>query len=170
MTMTKTITKTKTMTKTNTFREHLQRATLETCDLRDIWSEWWGDMTWPKKDNDKARYKDKEKDNVKDIQRAPSKSDPRDLWHLQHLIRVMRRHDQTKKRDNYNDKYRDKDKYILRVPSESDPRELWDLRHWLQFWQLRTWIHDNLCYLRIKSDTGQHSKFLRCFLLQNAMG
>ena len=24
-----------------------QRATLETCDLWDIWSEWWGDMTWP---------------------------------------------------------------------------------------------------------------------------
>ena len=24
------------------------RVTLETCDLWDIWSEWWGDMTWPK--------------------------------------------------------------------------------------------------------------------------
>jgi len=45
----KTITKTKTKTKTNTFRKHLQRATLETCDLWDIWSEWWRDMTWPKK-------------------------------------------------------------------------------------------------------------------------
>jgi hypothetical protein len=33
----------------------------------------------------------------------------------------------------------------------------------LQFWQLRTWIHDNLCCLSIKSDTGQHSQFLRCF-------
>ena len=34
-TMTNTMTKTKkmTMTKTNTFREHLQRAILETCDL-----------------------------------------------------------------------------------------------------------------------------------------
>ena len=30
---------------TNTFREHLQRAILETCDLWDILSEWWGDMT-----------------------------------------------------------------------------------------------------------------------------
>ena len=48
-TKTNTKTKTKTMTKTNTFREHLQRAILETCDLWDIWSEWWGDMTWPKK-------------------------------------------------------------------------------------------------------------------------
>ena len=27
------------------------------------------------------------------------------------------------------------------------------LRHWLQFWQLRPSIHDNLCYLTIKSDT-----------------
>ena len=48
-TMTKTNTKTKTMTKSNTFREHLQWAILETCDLWDIWSEWWGDMTRPKK-------------------------------------------------------------------------------------------------------------------------
>ena len=37
------------------------------------------------------------------------------------------------------------------------------LRHWLQFWQLRPSIHDNLCYLTIKSDTGQHSQFLQCF-------
>ena len=41
------------MTKTNTFREHRQRATLEPCDLWDIWSEWWGDLNWPKKHNDK---------------------------------------------------------------------------------------------------------------------
>ena len=35
-TMTKKKTKTKTMTKTNTFREHIQRAIIETCDLWDI--------------------------------------------------------------------------------------------------------------------------------------
>ena len=40
---------------------------------------------------------------------------------------------------------------------------LWHLRHWLQFWQLRTWIYDNLCYLTINCDTGQHSQFLLCF-------
>ena len=45
-----------------------------------------------------------------------------------------------------------------------NPGDLWLLRHWLQFWQLRTWIHDSLCYLTIKSDTGQHSQFLRCFI------
>ena len=37
-------------------------------------------------------------------------------------------------------------------------------RHWQRkFWWLRTWIHDNLCFLIIKSDTGQHSQFLRSF-------
>ena len=45
MTKAKAKTKTKTVTKTNTYREHLKRAILETCDLCDIWSEWWGNMT-----------------------------------------------------------------------------------------------------------------------------
>ena len=48
--------------------------------------------------------------------------------------------------DNWNDNHED----------------LWYLRHWLQFWQLRTWIHDNLTYLTIKSDAGQNSQLLRC--------
>ena len=50
-TMTKTTTMTMTMTKTMTytFREHLQRAIFETFELWDIWSEWWGNMTWPTK-------------------------------------------------------------------------------------------------------------------------
>ena len=30
----------------HTFTFDIQRATLETCDLWDIWSEWWVDMTW----------------------------------------------------------------------------------------------------------------------------
>ena len=52
----------------------------------------------------------------------------------------------------------------LRAPSKSDPSDLRHLRHWLHFSQLRTWILYNLCCLTIKSDTGQHSQFLRCFL------
>ena len=40
---------TKKMTKTKTFWEHLLRAILETCDLWDIWSEWWAALTWPTK-------------------------------------------------------------------------------------------------------------------------
>ena len=46
---------------------------------------------------------------------------------------------------------------------KDNPGNLLHLRHWLQFWQLRTWIHDNLCYLTINCDTGQHSQFLRCY-------
>ena len=42
------------MTKTNTFRENLQRATPETCELWEIWSEWWGDMAWQKKTKTKT--------------------------------------------------------------------------------------------------------------------
>ena len=38
--------------------------------------------------------------------------------------------------------------------------EVWNCCH---FRQLKTWLHDNLCYLTIKSNTGQHSQFLRCF-------
>ena len=41
---------------------------------------------------------------------------------------------------------------------------MWHLRHWLQYRQLRTWIHDNHCYLTIYCDTGQHSQFLRCLV------
>ena len=35
------------------------RVTLETCDLWYSWTEWWGDIAWPKKDNDKDKHKDK---------------------------------------------------------------------------------------------------------------
>ena len=48
LTNTNTKTKTKTMKKTKSFWEPLLRAILETCDLWDICSEWWEDMTWPK--------------------------------------------------------------------------------------------------------------------------
>ena len=51
----------------STFTFDIQRATQETCNLWDIWSEWWGDMTWPKKYNDKDKYKDKDNDKDKYI-------------------------------------------------------------------------------------------------------
>ena len=47
---------------------------------------------------------------------------------------------------------------------KDSPGDLWHLRHWLQFWQLRTWMHDNLWYQTINCDTGQHSQLLRCSL------
>ena len=45
------------MTKTNTFREHIQRAILETRDHWDIWSEWWEDMIWQKRKRQNAFWK-----------------------------------------------------------------------------------------------------------------
>ena len=52
---------------------------------------------------------------------------------------------------------------------------MWHLRHWSYCWQLRTTLSritlwsltinsDNLCYLTINCDTGQHSQFLRCLI------
>ena len=46
---------------------------------------------------------------------------------------------------------------------KDNPGDLWHLRYWLKCWQFRTWIRDNLCCLTFKSDTGEHSHFLRCF-------
>ena len=60
-------------------------------------------------------------------------SDPRDLLPLRHLIRVMKRHDMTKKidKDKYKDKDKDNDKvtYFYRTHSKRDPRDLWHLGH-----------------------------------------
>ena len=58
--------------------------------------------------------------------------------------------------DQKKDKDKDKEKRTM--------IDLWHLRHWLHLRQLRTWIHDNLRYLTIKSETAQHSQFLRCLL------
>ena len=41
-------------------------------------------------------------------------------------------------------------KFFANVDNSKDnPGDLWYLRQWLQFWQLITWIHDNLCCLTI---------------------
>ena len=59
--------------------------------------------------------------------------------------------------------------WALTIAAQDNPGDLWHLRHWLQFWQLRTWIHDNFCYMTIKSDSGQHSQFLRCLAVQRQL-
>ena len=76
-------------------------------------------------------------------------SDPRDLWPLKHLWQFLM--------TNFEDNFRWQFLTILTI--EKTVLETCD---WLQFWQLRTWIHDNLCYLTIKSDTGHYSQYLRC--------
>ena len=65
------------------------RAILETYDLWDIWSEWWGDMTWPKK------YPPTYLPTYLPLLENTPGSNSGDLWLLRHLIRVMRRHDLT---------------------------------------------------------------------------
>ena len=62
------------MTKTDIFKELHQREILETYDHWDILSELLGDMNWPKKDNNRYKYKEKDSD----------KDNPRDLLHLKH--------------------------------------------------------------------------------------
>ena len=49
---------------------------------------------------------------------------------------------------------------------KDNPGDFWHLRRWLQIWQLRTWICDNLFYLTINCDTGQHTQFLRWLFVQ----
>ena len=144
-TMTKTMTKI--MTMKNTFGEHLQRVTLETCDLWDILSEWWEDMTWPTIRQDKDKYKDRYNDKVKDknIQRTSSESDPRDLWPLRHFIRVMRGHgltnNKTMTKTNKKTKTMTKTKTnTVRKHLQIETLEtcdLWDI--WSEWWGDMTW-------------------------------
>ena len=76
------------------------------------------------------------------------------LWHL---IRVMRRHDLTKKYlptfiPTHLPTYLCTS--IREHPKRSFHRDFrhLTLRHWLQYWQWRTRINDNLCYLTINCD------------------
>ena len=65
--------------------------------LWDIWSEWWWHMTWPQKKTNTNTYTKTKTMTKTNTLRAPSKSNPRDLWPLRHLIRVTKRQDLTKK-------------------------------------------------------------------------
>ena len=75
---------TNTITKTNTIKKHFQRAIQETCDLWDIWSEWWGHMTWPTQTRwTKTKTKTMTKTNTfrEHLQRATLETcDHWDIW------------------------------------------------------------------------------------------
>ena len=138
----------------DSIKERSQRlVTFETFDQSD--GETWPDQ---KKDNDNDKYKDK--DNYKDkyIWRTLSKSDPRDLWPLRHLIRGYGDMNLPKKD---NDTTNTKTKTVTKTNDWLVTFET--LITIMTFENLN--LHDNLCYLTIKSDTGQHSQFLRCFIL-----
>ena len=131
-------------------REHPKGVILETLDPCDICSEWWEDMTWPKKTY-LPTY----------LPAYLPRSNPRDFGPLWHLIRVMRRLDLTP--NDLPTIVNCVRQWALTIAAHDNPGDLWHLRQWLQFWHLRTCIHDNFCYLTIKSDSGQHLQFLQCF-------
>ena len=108
--------------------------TFETFDQSD-------EGTWPDQKKDKDKYKDKHNDKDKYILRAPEKSDPRDLWLLRYLIRVMKRHDLTKKKTMTETKTKTMTKtntfreHLQRAIFETF--ELWDI--WSEWWGNMTW-------------------------------
>ena len=53
---------------------------------------------------------------------------------------------------------------IKKMLAEDSALFVFQYKKYFHFLEIgRHWIHDNLCDLTIKSDTGQHSQFLRCF-------
>ena len=125
----RTLTMTKTMT--NTFREHLQRAIFDTFELWDIWSEWWGDMTWPKK-RQWQRQRQRQGQWQRQIHLENTfKEQPQRLVTLETFDQSDEGTwlDQQKGKDKDKDKDNDKDKDILRTRPKSHPRDLWPLRH-----------------------------------------
>ena len=73
--------------------------------------------------------------------RTPSRSNPEDLWPLRHLIRVIRRHDLTKKIPTYQHTY--PPTYLPTSLTEHPQRairetcDLWDI--WSEWWRYMTW-------------------------------
>ena len=96
------------------------------------------------------------------------KSDPWDLTMTMTMTMTMT--SETSETFETSETYETSERHILTILENFDSFDIFDnsdnpssdltnLRHWLQLWQLK-----NLCYLTIKSDTGQHSQFLRCLL------
>ena len=121
--------------------------TVETFDQSD-------EETWPdqKKDNSKHKHKHKHNDKDKYIKRAPSKSDPRDLWPLRHLIRMMRRHDLTKKSQWQRQIQRQRQWHKINtfrehlqraVPQTCDLCDIWQERWGDITWQKKTMTKKN---------------------------
>ena len=141
-----TLSLTDSLTKVRTLLIDIQRATLETCDLWDIWSKWWGDMTWPK---DLPTHLPVHLPSICDSRDLFSTCSPLSQPFLNFFSIFLNFFSQL---------------FFWTFSQLFSTCDLWHLRHWLKYWQLRTWNHDNLCYLTINCDTGQHSQFLRCLL------
>ena len=87
--------------------------------------------------------------------------DPRHLWTFGHLLRVMRKHDLTNKKTMT--KTKTKTMAFREQLQMTILEKLWNSWH---LWKLRTSKHYNYSHLTIKSDAGQHSQLLWCFVHQ----
>ena len=178
---TTTNTKTKTITMANTFRKHLSRAIFETCDLWDIWSEWWENMTWPTKRQRQRQIQRQWQIHLENTFKERS-------LRIVTLKTLAQSHEKTwpAKKDYEKNKVKDKTRQ-WQIRFENTLKEFFDdilktFREYLQiailqklwnywhFWPLRTWKHYNHRDLAIKIDTGQHSQFLRCFIINILQG
>ena len=79
-----------------------------------------------------------------------TKSNPKDMWPLRHLIRLMRKHDLTNIYFSFFCK-------IFTMQRQS-----WTLETLITILTIENLNSDHLCDLTIKSDAGQHLQFLRC--------
>ena len=136
-------TNTKTMTKTNAFRKQLQRAILETCDLWDIWSKWWGDMTWPTKRQLQRQIQRQRQWQRKIHLENTFKERPQSLVTFETFYQSDEGTWPDQQKDNYkykdNDSDKDNDKYTVSLCNREDPQratqdtcDLGDL--WSEWW------------------------------------
>ena len=93
-----------------------------------------------------------------------TKSNPRDLWVLRHLIRVMRRHDLTEKYGKNLEPFGNLFGSFLQQMTPTILERLVTFETLITTLTIENLIHDNLCHLTIKSDTGQHLQILQCFI------
>ena len=158
-----------------TFLIEIQRATQETCDIWDIWSESWRNMTWPT------------------------------CWNFLTMLTFFNNFDNSWQFDKFCQFLTVFDNFDNSDSFDNLEQFMTILAIYDSFWQfwyflviLTTWcfftfltifgivelfdnlsilpiltiltIHDNLCDLTFKSDTGQHLQFLRCLILFSSAG
>ena len=88
---------------------------------------------------------------------APSKSDPRDLWPLEHLIRVMRGHDLTNK--NTMTKTSTKTKTMTETMTKTIPEtcDIWDTYNNFDKWEAEFMTIFVAWHLRVTLDSIRNS-------------
>ena len=119
-----------------TQRQWQRQIHLENTYPWDIWSEWWEDMIWQNRQRKRHFENIFKGRSLRLVTFETFHQSDEETWH-----------DQQRQRHSEN------------TTTNTYEIEVWNCCH---FRQLRTWVHDNHCYLGIKSDTGQPSQSLRC--------